>query len=294
MTALRVICAYRTVSLDAALLLAGVLPFSMLVSTRMRIYHRLEMLKREDFLTVRVTKQIRTEEFAAMREEWRTYLLRPNLAGARTIEAVRPHFDSWLDRKYGGLSFRMTQLLTGHGCFGSFLYRIRRSPTPVCYHCLSQTDTAEHTLSECREWSIERADLQAAIGLDVTLPNIVGVISASREAWRAFRLFAERTMLVKEEAERQRQIESAGLDPQEDDPDDPDRIADESGDGDNYSPSPVCFDSCLLWSNPCMFFYGSLSCSPSAAVFVVYVHVAVAACAVVRVFVRYCDMSPYV
>lgn len=210
------------------LLLAGVPPFSLLVDTRIRIYHRIDDLKREDILTVRAAREVRNEEFSQMREEWRGYLSRPNLAGTRTLEAVRPHLDSWLDKKHGNLTYRMTQLLTGHRCFSTFLYRIKKSPSVVCFHCSNQIDSAEHMLAECEAWRAERADLQEAIGRDITLSNTVGAISVSREAWRAFQTFAEGVMMVKEEAERQHQIESAGMNLRGIDPE---RMGDESDPG---------------------------------------------------------------
>lgn len=152
----RVICAYRTVSLDAALLLAGVPRFSTLVNTRTKIYHRLEDLKKEDSLTAPAIRRVRNEELALMRDEWRAYLARPGLAGTRTLGAIRPHLDSWLDRRHGGLTYRITQILTGHGCFDTFLWRIGKSPSAACHHCPGLLDSAEHNSSSVKHgmWSV--------------------------------------------------------------------------------------------------------------------------------------------
>lgn len=147
--ALRVTCAYRTVSLDAALVLAEFPSLPLVLGSRSRVYYRIAELKENDSLTVRASRLIKNEEHLRLHEEWRDYLSRPNLAGARTLEAIRPHMDAWLDRRRGGLTFRMTQLLTGHGCFSTFLHRIRKSPTRECFHCPGHVDSVEHTLMVC-------------------------------------------------------------------------------------------------------------------------------------------------
>lgn len=88
-------------------------------------------------------------------------------------------------------------------------------------------DSPEHTLTDCEAWIEERANLRTSVGGDVTLPNIVGAIAASREMWRAFQLFSEKVMTGKEEAERLRQIERIGIELREMDPE---VMADESDD----------------------------------------------------------------
>lgn len=49
------------------------------------------------------------------------------------------------------VTFRLTQVFTGHGCFGVYLHRIGREPTMQCHHCEDQ-DSAQHMLTECRAW----------------------------------------------------------------------------------------------------------------------------------------------
>ena len=129
------------------------------------------------------------------------------MPGRRTREAIVPCFDSWLDRRTGFLTFRITQFLTGHGYFGSYLYRIQREETPVCRYCELDIDTAEHTLEACDYWSLEQSELTAVVGQNLSLPVLVGAMCASREAWDAFAMFAERVLRKKEENERGRQQE---------------------------------------------------------------------------------------
>ncbi|KMQ86877.1 reverse transcriptase [Lasius niger] len=103
------------------------------------------------------------------------------LPGRRTVEAVLPCLGEWLDRAHGGVGYRMTQILTGHGCFGEYLGRIGRKESRKCHHCDHQWDDAQHTLADCPAWMDERADLVAAVGRNLTLPMVVSAIVGSEE-----------------------------------------------------------------------------------------------------------------
>ena len=48
---------------------------------------------------------------------------------AGVLEAVLPNWDVWLDGGGPPLTYRMTQVLTGHGCFSEFLHRIGKEAT---------------------------------------------------------------------------------------------------------------------------------------------------------------------
>ena len=113
--------------------------------------------------------------------------------------------DRWLERPHGFLSFRMVQVMTGHGCFGAYLHRIRREDSPCCHHCGAVEDTAHHTLAVCQSWAPQRSALVARVGPDLTLPSIVLRILEGQEAWTAFAGFCEEVMVAKEAAERERE-----------------------------------------------------------------------------------------
>jgi len=77
--------------------------------------------------------------------KWQQSLEDPNVAGKRTVEAIRPCLPEWIDRiKKEGITYRMTQVLSGHGCCGEFLYRIGKERTAECHHCGHPHDSAQH------------------------------------------------------------------------------------------------------------------------------------------------------
>ncbi|XP_022162260.1 uncharacterized protein LOC111028033 [Myzus persicae] len=57
------------------------------------------------------------------------------------------------------VTYRLTQALSGHGCFRSYLLRFHRAEDSYCVYCMNPDDTAEHTLFACPRWEDERAVL---------------------------------------------------------------------------------------------------------------------------------------
>ncbi|XP_070142309.1 uncharacterized protein [Drosophila kikkawai] len=92
--ALRVACAFRTVSDDAALVIAGQVPIGELVQ--------------------------KAQEARLLREPGNSSARREDKSSARRRSIARWQ-SSWIDRKHGEVDFYLTQELSGHGCFRSYL-----------------------------------------------------------------------------------------------------------------------------------------------------------------------------
>ncbi|KMQ88705.1 reverse transcriptase [Lasius niger] len=180
--AIRVVAAYRTVSLDAAILLARVPPLHIIAAKQKRIYAGIRELLNEGTWTKEGAKEVRDKEQEAMMNQWEHYFADPKLWGKRTREAIYPNLSEWSTRKHGRMTYRTTQLLTGHGSFGSYLYRIGKRESPACWFCEEEIDNAEHTIGVCGEWTEERDALKEKIGPDLGLPALVASILESSEA----------------------------------------------------------------------------------------------------------------
>ncbi|XP_071577862.1 uncharacterized protein [Temnothorax nylanderi] len=197
--------AYRTVSYEASTLLARVPPLHLYTEYLRRVYLRLRGMKEDGTYNEVSSKAVRLDEWEELRRQWCDHIKQPQLAGRKTREAIIPNFEEWLDRRSGFLTFRITQFLTGHECFGAYLYRINKEDTPICRYCDAEDDTPEHALAVCNQWSLERGELTAAVGQNLSLESIVRKICLSKESWNAFSVFAERVLQRKEEDERRRQ-----------------------------------------------------------------------------------------
>lgn len=203
--ALRVIRGYRTVSCEAACVLAGSTPWDLEAKSLSDIYFwREEELARGQRPALREIEGRRQQYRDALEEEWLGRLARPS-AGLTTIEAVRPVFKEWLSREHGSLSFRLTQVLSGHGCFSRYLCRIGREPTTACHHCACGNDTVQHTLADCPSWAEPRRELTNVIGSGLSLPALLKAMVESEDGWRAGQTFCEEVLSQKEAAERERE-----------------------------------------------------------------------------------------
>lgn len=157
------------------------------------------------------------EEALLTSRQWQLYVQRASAAGLRTRDAILPCWNDWMDREHGGVAFHMTQLLSVHGCFASYLYRIGKKATSLCEHCTANMeDTTEHTLQDCEKWSVEREELARVVGRDLSLGAVVRAISGNADAWKALSRFAGRVMLKKDQVERERQTREASILPPSD------------------------------------------------------------------------------
>ncbi|XP_018358518.1 PREDICTED: uncharacterized protein LOC108758204 [Trachymyrmex cornetzi] len=126
-------------------------------------------------------------------------------AANRVVRAVSPHLKKWIERGHGALFYRLTQVLTGHGCFGGYLRRIGKEPTAGCHHCDAKDDSASYTVEECPAWASERGSLAGHIEEDLSLPALISAMLRSEREWKAVSSFCEAVMLRKEaETERER------------------------------------------------------------------------------------------
>lgn len=107
-------------------------------------------MKRGGEYDIKEEVNIKKEETLLMYRQWSIYLQRSGISGRKVVDAVTPHFQKWMERKHGSLEFRMVQLLTGHGSFGAYVYRIEKLDTYKCPHCEEgHVDSADHTIQEC-------------------------------------------------------------------------------------------------------------------------------------------------
>lgn len=140
-------------------------------------------------------------------------MMKNTMTGLYTKEAIMPNWMGQLHRNHGQIGFRLTQLLTGHGVFYKFLYRIGKANSPICPHCKSGVpDSVEHTLKQCQAQGEQRNRLLQKINIDLqelSLETYVKAMIESKEGWTAAYEYAEEVMKLKEEQERRFEEEAA-------------------------------------------------------------------------------------
>ena len=117
--ALRVISGYRTISLGATLLLAGMAPIWLVAKERANVW---KMQQREDETATPL--DIKREAQAAQLQEWQgEWSAYPK--GRWTHTLIR-NVKEWTTRDHGRLEYWVTQALSGHGCFGAYLFKYKK------------------------------------------------------------------------------------------------------------------------------------------------------------------------
>lgn len=200
---LRSICGYRTVSEVATNILASTPPADLLAMERGAAYIcRRQPLTTEDSVNTRILGGLRDRTLTIWKR--RLESASKGLWTRTMVQDVR----RWCDRGHGTMDFHLTQVFSGHGCFGNYLQRIGKEATGRCHHCEASLDDAQHTLFQCPAWEEQRTRLQRLINTDVSAEHLVNAMLVSEVNWRAVATFASGILKLKEMAERER--ESAG------------------------------------------------------------------------------------
>ena len=125
-----VIGGYRTASTVAVQVLAGIPPVDLLVRERVELNDLGRLYKNE----------IRNRLFLDWQTRWDTY--------EGWAKVFVGNVQNFCERKWGEINYYSAQMLTGHGIFCSYLFKIRKKDTPTCWFC-KEEDTPEHTLYYC-------------------------------------------------------------------------------------------------------------------------------------------------
>lgn len=207
--ALRIICGYRTISYEAAFLLARMPPIHLMAARQRRIYERLQDLRQRQVCTSEAKTEVVEAANVLMRRQWSALLQQEGSPGKRVREAILPILDRWLNHQEARVNYFTTQLFTGHGSFGQYLFRIGRRNSSACPSCGAAQDTVEHVMEDCPRWEGERRELKIEFGEDVPLrwANVMPAALDHEAKWKAIATFARKVLTEREVAERERERE---------------------------------------------------------------------------------------
>ena len=184
--ALRISSAYRTVSLEAAQVITGMIPVDILVRERTATHEAPEERERA-----------REQSMEEWQERWK------NLRGKaewtrKLIQRVEP----WKNRKHGEVNYQLSQFLTGHGSFRAYLYKIKKVEDAECSYCREAADTVQHTMYECARWVQARWRLASELTVEFTPENTIAAMLADPSSWEAVNTYVVTVINQKETDER--------------------------------------------------------------------------------------------
>ena len=183
---IKILRAYRTIRHSTALAVAGVIPIKELAQERTQTWRKNKKFKEEE----------RVRTLSRWENEWR----RSN--GGEWTKSLITDLTGWIQRSHGEVNYQITQILTGHGCFGSYLHRFKIGNLQ-CMYC-GQIDTPEHTIVQCRQWKDVREKVERVTGRPITTP-LADIMLESSEKWEAVAEFLTHIMTLKELEARRRQ-----------------------------------------------------------------------------------------
>ena len=188
--ALKISCGYRTISTEAAAVIARLVPLHLIAIER----------------KAKKTKENRIRTIQRWQKEWSEY------RNENWTRALIPDVEPWYMRNFGSVNFHLTQILTGHGCFEAYLCKIKKRSSPVCIFCETNVDdTAEHTIFSCVHWKKEREDAENKTGVKISKENLVKLMLVSEENWDCISNLATCIMKEKERVERENEIKGQSV-----------------------------------------------------------------------------------
>lgn len=187
--AIRVTSAYRTISLDAVCVIAGMIPICILISEDNECYRQSVSNRQRD---VGIRRVAREGSIRRWQQEW------DNSPHGRWTHSLIPDIQTWLGRKHGEVNFYLTQFLSGHGCFRKYLHRVGYARSPLCPVCSLAEETPEHVLFVCPRFEIERSNIPTTLRVDniilqmcndqntwnVVISTVERIITALQARWR--------------------------------------------------------------------------------------------------------------
>lgn len=167
--AMRVASAYRTISVDAVCVIAGMTPINILLEEdcecyRLRGTSGARMIARSDSM-----RKWQLAWNSSSKGRW-TFRLIPNLS-------------LWVNRKHGEVNFYLTQFLSGHGCFRKYLHRFGHAESPLCPSCPNCEETPEHVIFDCPRFRIERSGISVSSARDMSPDNIIQEMCKNENTW---------------------------------------------------------------------------------------------------------------
>lgn len=177
-TALRVISGYRTISSDAAYVIAGMRPIDL---TAVEAKQQFEARRSNTNTT------IDGNDSETWQQRW------DSSSSGRWTHRLIPNIRTWQNRTHGELNFQLTQFISGHGGFAKYLHRFALLDSSECPACPGLDETPEHVVFACHRFNQERADIVAVAGEHFNPEQLVGVMLQSMENWS---LIAERVTQI--------------------------------------------------------------------------------------------------
>lgn len=184
--ALLITAAYRTAPTTAILVLADVPPVALTLKNRVSTFAQ----------SADVKHRANHELLQSWQAIWNTY--------EGWTKVFIKDLEQWRHRKSDkGVNYYTTQAMTGHGVFSTYLFRIGRLETDVCWYC-AETDTPQHTIFQCSKFANIRRAAEIKCGTHISNENISSLMVKNESTQDAIMEMLEEIMREKCKEEKRR------------------------------------------------------------------------------------------
>ena len=98
------------------------------------------------------------------------------------------------------------QALSGHGCFGAYLFKYKRRSDITCQDCGAGSYDAEHAFFHCITYMEVRDQLQQKIGTLLETETLVEAMLRGPETWEKIACYFRYVITKKREKEVEMQL----------------------------------------------------------------------------------------
>lgn len=148
-TLIGIISAYRTVSHTASHVIAGIIPIDLQL-TRTNKIKRIKIKFKEGKITKKgMEENIKTIKLDTVKIWQEQY--EKDKTGRRTANLI-PNIELRLKNKKLKTNYFLTQYLTGHGKFASYLKKFKIIKNSCCRECTKFEDDPDHTFIKCKNF----------------------------------------------------------------------------------------------------------------------------------------------
>ena len=171
---MRVISGYRTISMEAAAVIAGMTPICNKLEEDVACYE----MKLQGIATV---EEARKQAGRLSAEKWQREW--DKTENGRWTHRLIPDISKWINRKHGEVNFHLTQFLSGHGSFRKYLHKFGKADSPLSCACHKIEETAEHIFFVCPKFEEKRRRWMAACGKQMTVESIIDEMYTDVDCW---------------------------------------------------------------------------------------------------------------
>ncbi|CAD7082255.1 unnamed protein product [Hermetia illucens] len=107
----------------------------------------------------------------------------------RWTHRLIPDISMWTVQNHGETSYDLTQFLTGHGGYRSYLYRFGLDESPDCPTCEGTAENEEHVFFACPRFKSSRRKLETELNTRLT---VIRYMVQSNTTWDAVEAIVKR------------------------------------------------------------------------------------------------------